>query len=234
MRLHWFVFLLFCLPAVSQTAFEKSEKQYKQENYALAKSGFETLFKQNPDDPKTLKYLGEIACRMKSFDKALFYFERLKKIRPNQADCYYLYGGALALKAKSVSKIRALGMIDDIRESFEKAIALNPKHIEARWALIEYYLQLPGIFGGSEEKALEYSNELLQISPVDGYLSKGHIAEYSKQYKEAEKNYLKAIDEGHSFTAYKKLAFLYKDKMKMPEKGKTILEAYSKREKIKS
>src|SRR5688572_6506286 len=120
----------------SQTTFEKSEKLYVKENYKGAKSGFETLLKQNPDHLKTLQYLGEIACRMKAWDKALFYFGRLKNIRPNQADYYYLYGGALALKATSVNKLKALTMINDIRESFEKAIELNPKHIEARWALI--------------------------------------------------------------------------------------------------
>ena len=43
-------------------------------------------------------------------------------------------------------------MIGEVRDSFEKAIALNPKHIEARWALIELNLQLPGIVGGSESK----------------------------------------------------------------------------------
>lgn len=213
----------------SQTVFEKSENLYLKENYIGAKSGFETFLKQNPDHLKTIQYLGELACRLKSWDKALFYFGRLKNIRPTQADYYYLYGGALALKAQSANKFKALGMVSDIRESFEKAIELNPKHIEARWALIEYYLQLPFILGGSEKKALRYADELAKLSPVDGYLSKGHIAEHYERNEESEKYYLKAIEEGQSFTAYKKLAHLYKDKMNMPEKAKTILESYSKR-----
>jgi hypothetical protein len=32
-----------------------------------------------------------------------------------------------------------------MKSSFEKAISLNPKHIESCWALIELYIQLPGI-----------------------------------------------------------------------------------------
>ncbi len=212
----------------SQTAFEKLEKLYQNENFAAAKAGFETYLEKNPNHLKSIQYLGEIACRMKSFDKGLFYFERLKKIRPSQADYYYLYGGALALKAQAGNKLEALGMIKEVRESFEKAIALDPRHIEARWALIEYYLQLPGILGGSEEKALKYANELLQISAVDGFLAKAYIAEHNEQYSEAEKYYLKAIAEGQSAVAYKKLASLYKDKMNLPQKAKTILEAYSK------
>ncbi|MNG36378.1 hypothetical protein D3C84_1233890 [compost metagenome] len=60
------------------------------------------------------------------------------------------------MKALEVNKFKALGMIDEVRTNFEKAIQLNPKHIEARWALIELNLQLPGILGGSEKKAIHY------------------------------------------------------------------------------
>ena len=228
MRYFTCLLFLFYTTLWSQTTFEKSEKLYVKENFASAKTGFETVLKQNPNHLKTIQYLGEIACHLKSWDQALFYFGRLKNIRPTQADYYYLYGGALALKATSVNKFKALGMINDIRESFEKAIELNPKHIEARWALIEYYIQLPYLLGGGENKAMRYANELTQLSPVDGYLSKGHIAEHYGHIQDAEKYYLKAVEVGQSATAYKKLAHLY-NKMNQPEKAKTILESYSKR-----
>jgi len=122
-------------------------------------------------------------------------------------------------------------MIDEVEESFLKAVKLNPKHIGARWALLELYLQLPAIIGGSEKKAQKFSNELMLISAVDGYLSKGHIAEYFKRYSEAEKNYKKAVEIGGSKTTYQKLADLYKNKMKQPEKAKATLEAFTEKNK---
>ena len=127
------------------------------------------------------------------------------------------------------NKFTALSMCSDIRNSFEKALRLDPKHIDARWALIEYYLQLPGIFGGSEVKANSYANELLVLSPVDGYLAKGHVAEYIKKYQLAEKHYLKAIEIGQSQTTYQKLANLYKNKMNQPEKAKALLIEFDKK-----
>jgi tetratricopeptide (TPR) repeat protein len=133
------------------------------------------------------------------------------------------------MKAKESNKFAALSMIGDVKELFEKAISLNPKHIEARWALIELYLQLPAIVGGSERKAQKYSNELMKISLVDGYLSKGHIAEYFDRYKEAEQNYKKAIEIGGSKNSYQKLSNLYKNKLKQPEKAKVIMDAYTKK-----
>jgi hypothetical protein len=46
------------------------------------------------------------------------------------------------MKALEVNKFKALGMIGEIKESFEKTIKLNPAHIDARWALIELYIKL--------------------------------------------------------------------------------------------
>jgi hypothetical protein len=95
----------------------------------------------------------------------------------------------LGMKALEVNKFKALGMIGEIKVISKKTIKLNPAHIDARWALIELYIKLPGIVGGSETKALKYSSELSKISSVDGYLSRGHIDEYYRRYEAAERQY---------------------------------------------
>lgn len=206
----------------SQTNFENAEKLFELGKYEQAKTSFETLLKANPSDLKTIEYLGDIAGKDKSWEKAIMYYKRLKDIKPSEADYFYKYGGALGMKAKESNKFKALGMIDEVKESFLKAVTLNPKHIEARWALIELYLQLPGIIGGSESKAIKYSNELAQLSPVDGFLSRGHIDEYFKRYDSAEKQYKKAFALTKSKTAYQKLYNLYVYKMKNAEKAKQL------------
>ena len=227
------VFFVFLVPTMifSQTNFERAEKLFHQDKYAQAKPVFESILSENPNHLKTLEYLGDIEGVNKSWDKAMSYYGKLKSLNPSNANYHYKYGGCLGMKAKESNKFKALGMIDDIKGSFEKAIQLNPNHIEARWALIELYLQLPGIVGGSERKADKYASELLKISPVDGYLAKGHIAEYFNRFKEAEKQYNKAIAVSGSKTSYQKLADLYKNKMNQPQKAKTVLENYQERNK---
>jgi tetratricopeptide (TPR) repeat protein len=231
MKISIALLLFFPMLLFSQTNFEKAEKLFSQEKYSLAKPIFENILVESPNHLKTLEYLGDIEGYNKSWDKAMGYYGKLKILNPANANYYYKYGGCLGMKAKDVNKFKALGMIDDIKANFEKAISLNPKHIEARWALIELYLQLPGIVGGSERKAERYANELLKISPVDAYLAKGHIAEYFKKYKEAEKQYSKAIAVSGSKTTYQKLADLYRNKMNQPQKAKTLLETYQERNK---
>lgn len=208
----------------SQSSFDTAEKLFREDKFEQAQPLFEQFLKENPSNLKAIEYLGDIAGNYKSWDKAINYYKKLKQLKPSEANYYYKYGGALGMKAKEVSKFKALGMIDEVRGSFEKAIALNAKHIEARWALIELNLQLPGIVGGSQSKAIRYSNELLKVSPIDGYLSRGHIDEYFKRYSAAEQQYKKAIAISGSKTSYQMLANLYKNKMNEPEKANAILQ----------
>jgi len=227
-----FVFI-FLMPlfVISQSNFEKGEKLFFQEKYGPAKSLLELHLKDNPSNVKTIEYLGDISIYQKDWDKAIYYYQTLKKIKPTVANYYYKYGGALGLKSKAGGKWVAIKLIGDMKSSFEKVLNLDPKHIEARWALIEYYLQVPGMFGGSESKAQAYANELMKLSVVDGYLSRAHIDEYFERFKSAEKNYLKAIEVGGSKATYDRLAALYKTKLHQPDKAIKILDAYQNKDK---
>jgi tetratricopeptide (TPR) repeat protein len=227
-----YIFLLYFLNPIfvmSQNDFAKAEKLYQQGQISQAKIIFEAILKENPNHLKVIEYLGDIEGNAQNWDSTIFYYKRLKELNPKEADYYYKYGGALGMKAKESNKIKALSMIGEVKSSFEKAIQLNPKHIGARWALIELYLQLPAIIGGSETKAIQYSNQLLRLSPVDGYLSRGHIAEYFGKYSEAEKQYKLAIEVGKSKTCYQKLSDLYKNKMKQPERAKLVLQDFERK-----
>lgn len=217
-------FLILLLPffMFSQSNFETAEKLFNAGKYVQAAPLFESVLKTNPNDLKAIEYLGDIAGKQKQWDKALGYYNKLKNIKPNEADYHYKCGGVMGMKAKEVNKFKALGMIGEVRSSFEKAIALEPKHVEARWALIELNLQLPGIVGGSQSKAIQYSNELLKISPVDGYLSRGHIEEYFDHYKAAEIQYKKAHEIGNSKVTFQKLYQLYLKKLKDPKKAQEL------------
>lgn len=212
----------------AQTNYQQAEEYFKQENFSKAKPIFENYLKQNPGDKKTREYLGDIAGYQKDWDTAISYYKSLVNEEESNANYHFKYGGALGFKALSVSRIRAVTYIGDIKHHLERAAALDPKHIETRWALVEFYIQLPGIIGGSEKKAIAYADELGTISKVDEYLAKGYIAEYSGRPKDAEKYYKKAIEVGGSPHTYEKLAGLY-EKNNQP---KEALETTSKSLKI--
>ncbi|KAF2513466.1 tetratricopeptide repeat protein [Flavobacterium foetidum] len=215
-------FLIVSTHCWSQSNFEKAEKLFRAKKYNDAQLLFEGVLKTNHSDIKTLEYLGEIEAHQKSWVKGAVYFKKLTELKPTVADYFFKYGGCLAMHAVEVNKIKAFSMVGDMKEAFETAIELNPKHVQARWALIEIYLQLPGILGGSESKAITYSNELAQFSPIDGYLSRGRIEEYFKRYTAAEKNYKKAHEIGNSKVTFQKLYNLYLNKLKDPNKAQDL------------
>lgn len=213
---------------MAETDFEKAEKLFKQEKYEQAKVLFENYLKSNPNNYKTIEYLGDIAGHQKKWDEAIKQYKVLKTQFSKTANYWYKYGGALGMKAKSVNKFKALGMIDEVEKSFLTAAKLDTKHIESRWALVMLYIELPGIVGGSETKAKKYADELQELSKVDGYLAKGYIDEYYSRYNKAEANYIKAHEIGNSKTTFQKLYNLYLNKIKDKIKAKKLKEHFEK------
>lgn len=226
-RMRLLIFFLFLLPMQNfANDFNRAEALFQQEKYALAKPIFEKIVKEEPQNFKAIEYLGDIAGHFKKWDEALKYYQKLKKADAKNANYHYKYGGVLGMKAKEGNKFAALGMLGDVEKSFLTAIQLDAKHIDARWALIEFYLQVPGILGGSEKKAQKYADELLVISPVDGYLSRGHIQEYFSRYIKAEPEYKKAFEMGQSKTTFEKLYNLYKNKLNQSKKAEALKIAF--------
>ncbi|SRX74398.1 tetratricopeptide repeat protein [Aequorivita antarctica] len=223
------VFLLF-LPFFlsAQNNYQQAEEYFKQENFSKAKPVFENHLKKHPGDKKTREYLGDIAGYAKNWDIAVAYYEALVNEEETNANYNFKYGGALGMKALSISRLRAVSYIGDIKHHLERAAKLEPKHIEARWALVEFYIQLPSIIGGSEKKAIDYANELGTISKVDGYLANGYIAEYTDRSKDAERFYKKAIEVGGSPHTYEKLSGLYEKNNQPKEALKTTAESLKK------
>lgn len=220
------IILLFPFVAFSQSVYEEIPRLFEQRQYEKAESLALEFLKENPNDLKVIELLGDAYGYQKKWDEAIDSYEQLVEANDLNANYHYKYGGVLGMKALSVSKLRALGIIGDVKKAFLRAAELDPNHIDTRWALVELYMQLPGIIGGSKKKAMKYANELQNLSAVDGYLAKGYIYSYTNDFEEAEANYLKAVEVGGSVTCYQKLIDLY---IKFEEKNKaltTLEEAY--------
>lgn len=225
-----FLWLLMIPPVMlGQAGIERAERLFSDEKYSQAKPLFLAALKESPNNLRIIEYLGDISSHLNDWDNSIFYYEKLKKLKPTEANYYFKYGGALGMKAKVGGKWVAIRLVGDMHDAFEMALQLNPKHIEARWAMIEYYLQLPAFVGGSEKKAQRYANELMKLSPVDGYLSKAHIDEYFKRFQSAERHYKLAIQVGGSKNTYDRLAQLYRDKLHQPDKAIQILKEFNEK-----
>jgi len=210
----------FCF---SQSSKDNAKSYISDKNYKKAQQELTSYLESNSTDIEAIELLGDAYGYQKKWDEAIEQYEKLKDNYPKNANYHYKYGGALGMKALSVSKIKALGIIGDVKRAFLKAAELDPKHIDARWALVELYVSLPGIVGGSNSKALKYANELQNLSKVDGYLAKGYVYEYDDEPELAEKYYKLAIKVGGSVTCYEKLTNFYESN-NQPDKAIGNLE----------
>ncbi len=218
--------VLFLLPlwSFSQTSHQTLELLLAQKKYAKAEQLASPFVENNPNDLKAIEILGDAYSYQEKWDEAIKQYKKLVVLKPEVANFHYKYGGALGMKALSVNKLSALTYLGDLKEAFLTAAKLDKNHIETRWALVELYMQLPAIVGGSKDTSLKYANELEQLSKVDGYLAKGYIYEYDNEPELAESYYKKAITIGGSITCYNKLTEFY-EKQNQPEKAIKNIES---------
>ncbi len=227
-----FLFLLiFPMFGFSQSIVIEVNQLFQQKQFLKAEQVVSSYVSQNPNDLRAIELLGDAFGHQKKWDEAIEQYKKLVNAKNDNANYHYKYGGALGMKALEVNKFKALGIIGDVKDAFLTAAELDPKHIDTRWALVELYMQLPGIIGGSKNKSLKYAEELEQLSKVDGYLAKGYIYEYDKEPELAETYYKKAIAVGGSLTCYDKLTNLYEAEKQPLKAISNIEEAYEKHNK---
>lgn len=215
--------LVFPILGFSQTSHQDLERLLEQKHYKKVEQIAAPFVIENPSDLKAIELLGDAYAHQQKWDEAIVQYKKLTILKPKAANYHYKYGGALGMKALSVNKFSALTYLSDLKQAFLTAAELDENHIETRWALVELYMQLPAIVGGSKSTSLKYADELERLSKVDGYLAKGYIYEYANEPKLAELYYKKAIQIGGSITCYTKLSEFY-EKQNLPEKAIANME----------
>jgi tetratricopeptide (TPR) repeat protein len=128
-------------------------------------------------------------------DRAAALFEKAVAADPRKADYHYWLGSAYGRQAQKANKLKQALLAKKTREQFEEAVKLDPKHEDARFGLIEFYLLAPGFMGGGEDKAYAQANELRRIDPLSGHRAWSRIYSFQKKPDLARKEMLDAVRE---------------------------------------
>jgi tetratricopeptide (TPR) repeat protein len=138
---------------------------------------------------------GRAAMLRADYDAAVEILEKAVKQTPNSPEAHYFLGGAYGNKAQNSSMFGAARLASKAKEELERAVALNPKYVEARYALVEFYALAPGIMGGSFDKALEQAKAIKALDPLMGHRAYSSIYTRQKKQDLAKKEYVDAIRE---------------------------------------
>ena len=169
-----FVFCLFVTNMMAQHSLKDGELLLRNGELEDARK----IFVQHRDDPKALEYLGDIACFNKNWDKAIDLYRSLIDSDSENAMYNFKLGGAIGMKAYYGSKVQAAILLPDVKKYLKKAADLDPNHLEARRALVEFYMQIPGFLGGSKTIAESYASDLDRLNELDALLADAYIYKY--------------------------------------------------------
>ena len=166
---------------------------FEARRYAEARGALEAAAKANGKDARAAYYLGRIALVDGDAGKAEHWLERAVKLDGGKAEYHHWLGRAYSREALRAGKLRQMKLAGRIRDEFSTAVSLDPDNVEARFDLLQYYIVVPGIMGGSEEKAREQAAEIARRNRFRGHLATGAIAERKKDNAGAEREYTAAV-----------------------------------------
>lgn len=122
------------------------------------------------------------------FKKATTSFERAVTLSPNESNYHLWLGRTYGRRAETANWLSATGLASKTRESFEKAIELDPKNLEALDDLFAYSLEAPGFLGGGLDKARKIAEKIRTINSAEYHFAMAQIAMKGKEYNVAEQN----------------------------------------------
>lgn len=112
--------------------------------------------------------------------------EQCVAIYPQLSNCQLAYGNALGAKAINAGIMSAIGYAGKIRDAFKTAVELDPNNLDARFSLLQYYMQAPSIVGGGSGKAKDLATQTAAINPDASRLMLATLDMSDDAYAKAE------------------------------------------------
>ena len=120
------------------------------------------------------------------FDEAQSLAEKCIAAHPERSECQEAFGNVVASKILNNGLLSAIGSAGKVRDAFVKAVELDPKNFNARYSLLQFYLQAPSIAGGGKSKAQNLVVETMKVSPAAGSLLQAAVDLTDEKYARAE------------------------------------------------
>lgn len=107
----------------------------------------------------------------KAYETAL----RWHEAEPQNARAAYWVGSTAGQMAMRSGMFKAMGLAKESRKGLEQAVALDPKLVDAQYALMQFHLMAPGMMGGDEDEAIAIAERIAALSPVEGHRAKAQL-----------------------------------------------------------
>ncbi len=171
-----------------QTALDASESR----DFQTAIGDLQEMLSQQTDRD-VLFHLARVQHRAGEFSDAADTLETLHEEYPGDADAWYLNALVSLSLVQEVSIFKKVGMAKQTLAAFEKAVELDPEHINARYGIFAFYANAPGIAGGDLEKAKSLQPDLNSRDAGFGAMANALLLSKGEDHEATEAAYLEAI-----------------------------------------
>ncbi len=145
-------------------ALQEAVSLFESLRYPEAAEALRKIAAANPANAPACHYLGRTLLARNDAaaqEEALTWLTRAVALDPANVPYLAIYGGAALQQA---NRTRSISAATKGRDAMEKALKLDPGHLDAREALIQFYQRAPWPIG-SEAKATAHLADLRQRSP---------------------------------------------------------------------
>ena len=189
----------------------------------LAIGALKDQVRNEPSNSEAYNLLCRVYLMAEKWDPAVSACEHAVKLEPESSQYHLWLGRSYGQKAEHVSAFSAAHVAGQVRDEFETAVRLNPKSVEARDDLADFYLEAPWIVGGGEKKAETQAEEIQKLEPAQADLLRARIAEKKKDFATAEAQIKHAIQQnGGTAGSWMALAHLYRQTGRFEEMEQAV------------
>lgn len=182
--------LLFALnvpPVFAVTVQDVKNQLESRDSKALASAN--ALAKAEPKNAEAWILLTRARLQANQAEAAIGSAEKAVKLAPNNPQAHNWLGNAYGSRIGQVGMFAQMSMAPKLRDAFEKTVALDPNNLDAREALVQFYLQAPAVIGGGKDKATAQVNEIAKRDAARGHLARAQVFISEKNNAAALKSY---------------------------------------------
>ncbi len=189
-------------------------------------ASLQAQLERTPSDAASHNYLCRAYLSLRDWDQAISECERAVSLEPRNSNYHLWLARAYGEKADRSRAFAAMSLARKLRKQFEMAVELNPRNVDARVDLAEFYTNAPGILGGGDDKVRAQARALAAIAPAQAHYVLGRLAEKQKDASTAEKEYQAAVAaSGGNAHDWLNLALFYKHQNRLNEMEQDLQRA---------
>ncbi len=146
----------------------------------------------NPNDAQAAFLLSRVKEAFGDLRGALALAEKAVWLDPNNARHHFQVARLCGDLAQKAGIFKGMGFAHRIKKEIDIAISLDPKFMDARELLMQFYFNAPGIAGGDKKKAYATVEAIGRLDAYRGLVAQALLADEEKNPAKMEEFYLKA------------------------------------------